>query len=157
MCDFQISERWMIGILNCWDKTASYFITLMLLPDLIPAFSNTINSLNMSVGNNMTLFYFPLQGSWTIFSYRNVPITHMPIVPHTLWSYSVDIQFGCTQSFLLLQEPLRAKFRTNVSRQISADINGTALPSAGSEFRPLPKNLTNADGSQKETFHVKNT
>lgn len=63
----------------------------------------------------------------------------MPIVPDTLWSYSVDIQLRRTQSFHdATKEPLWAKFRTDVSRQISADINGTALPDTGSEFCPLP-------------------
>lgn len=37
------------------------------------------------------------------------------------------------------KEPPWAKFWADVSRQISADINGTALPNAGSEFCPLPQ------------------
>lgn len=45
----------------------------------------------------------------------------------------------CTKLSDATKEPLWAKFKADVSRQISADINGATLPNAGSEFCPLPQ------------------
>lgn len=127
----------MIGILNCWDKTASYFITLMLLPDLIPAFSNTINSLNMSVGNNIILFSFPrIMNHFLLQKRTNYPHANCP--RHTLILQHGHSDQTHTKLSDATKETLWAKFRTDVSRQISAGINGTALLNAGSEFCPLP-------------------
>lgn len=110
----------------------------MLLPDLIPAFSNTINSLNMSVGNNIILFSFiRITNHFLSQKYTNYPHANCP--RHTLiFQHGHSLQ---THTKLLdaTKEPLRAKFWTDASRQISADINGTTLSITCSEFCPLPQ------------------
>lgn len=68
--------------------------------------------------------------------YTNYPHANCP--SHTLIlqrGHSAQVHTELSDA---TKEPLWAKFWTDVSRHISADINGTALPNTGSEFCPLP-------------------